>query len=118
MSRLLIAAAIASQAASAQPRTPARPAAAPAATAPAFDSSLFRALQWRLVGPFRGGRANAVAGVTGQRNVYYAGYTGGGLWKTDDAGHSWKNISDGSFRTSSIGAIAVAESDPDRKSVV
>jgi len=76
------------------------------------DSTLFRAMQWRNVGPFRGGRANAVAGVTSQPYVYYAGYTGGGVWKTDDAGHSWKNISDGFFHTSSIGAIAVAESDP------
>lgn len=76
-----------------------------------YDSSLFRALQWRNVGPFRGGRANAVAGVAAQPYVYYAGYTGGGVWKTDDAGHTWRNISDGFFRTSSIGAIAVAESD-------
>ena len=82
-----------------------------AATAP-YDSALFRALQWRNIGPFRGGRANAVAGVPGQPYVYYAGYTGGGVWKTDDAGHSWHNISDGFFHTSSIGAIAVAESDP------
>ena len=77
-----------------------------------YDSTLFRALQWRNIGPFRGGRANAVAGVPGQPYVYYAGYTGGGVWKTDDAGHSWHNISDGFFHTSSIGAIAVAESDP------
>ena len=69
-------------------------------------------MQWRSIGPFRGGRANAIAGVSGQPYVYYAGYTGGGVWKTDDAGHSWRNISDGFFRTSSIGAIAVAESDP------
>ncbi|MBI1809122.1 MAG: glycosyl hydrolase, partial [Gemmatimonadetes bacterium] len=82
------------------------------ATAAPYDSSLFGALQWRNVGPFRGGRANAVAGVPSQPYVYYAGYTGGGVWKTEDAGHSWKNISDGFFHTGSIGAIAVAESDP------
>lgn len=83
-----------------------------AATTAAYDSSAFRALQWRLIGPFRGGRANAVAGVTGQPFVYYAGYTGGGVWKTENAGASWRNVSDGFFRTGSIGAIAVAESDP------
>ena len=86
---------------------------APAAPAPAaFDSSLFKAMQWRLIGPFRGGRAVTVAGVTNNTNVYYAGYTGGGLWKTDDAGHTWKNISDGFFKSSSMGAIGIAESDP------
>ncbi len=93
----------------AQAPTAAPTAAAAAATA---DSSLLKTLQWRNIGPFRGGRADAIAGVTGQPYVYYAGYTGGGLWKTDDAGHSWKNISDGFFRTSSVGAIGVAESDP------
>ncbi len=91
-----------------------RPKPATAATAmPAvYDSSLFRALQWRNIGPFRGGRAVAVSGVTTQPLTYYAGYTGGGVWKTEDAGINWKNISDGFFHTSSIGAIAVAESDP------
>ena len=84
----------------------------PRPAAVAFDTAQFHALQWRNVGPFRGGRANAVAGVTSQPYVYYAGYTGGGVWKTDDAGHTWRNISDGFFHTSSIGAIAVAESDP------
>ena len=78
----------------------------------AYDSSAFRALQWRLIGPFRGGRANAIAGVATQPFVYYAGYTGGGVWKTENAGASWRNISDTFFRTGSIGAIAVAESDP------
>ena len=96
----------------AQPRTPARAASAAAAAPAPLDSSFFRAMQWRIIGPFRGGRSVAVSGVTTQPRVYYAGYTGGGLWKTDDAGNSWKNISDGFFRTSSVGAIAVAESDP------
>ena len=80
--------------------------------APAYDSSLVNAFQWRLIGPFRGGRSVAVTGVTGQPFVYYAGYTGGGVWKTDNAGHSWRNISDGHLKSGSIGAIAVAESDP------
>lgn len=76
-----------------------------------FDSS-FKPLKWRNIGPFRGGRANAVAGVTTQPNVFYAGYTGGGVWKTEDGGIIWKNISDGFFKTGSIGDIAVSASDP------
>ena len=96
----------------AQPVTPAGAARAATATAPAYDSSAFRALSWRLIGPFRGGRANAITGVTNQPFVYYAGYTGGGVWKTENAGASWRNLSDTFFRTGSIGAIAVAESDP------
>jgi photosystem II stability/assembly factor-like uncharacterized protein len=76
------------------------------------DTTTYRAMQWRNVGPFRGGRADAVAGVPGQPYVYYAGYTGGGVWKTENAGHSWRNVSDGSAMSGSIGAIAVAESDP------
>ena len=83
-----------------------------ASTQAAYDSSAFRALQWRLIGPFRGGRANAITGVTSQPFVYYGGFTGGGVWKTENAGASWRNISDTFFRSGSIGAIAVAESDP------
>ncbi len=109
---LMAAAALLPWPVSSQPRTPASAATATPLPAPALDSSLFNAMQWRLIGPYRGGRSVAVSGVTGQPFVYYAGYTGGGLWKSDDAGHVWRNISDGSFRTSSIGAIAVAESDP------
>jgi photosystem II stability/assembly factor-like uncharacterized protein len=90
-------------------RSPAPVAAVPAAS---LDTSAFRALQWRNVGPFRGGRANAVAGIPTQPLTYFAGYTGGGVWRTDDAGINWRNISDGFFRTGSIGAIAVAASDP------
>ncbi|MCS6968504.1 MAG: glycosyl hydrolase [Cytophagales bacterium] len=66
---------------------------------------------WRGIGPFRGGRSCAVTGVENQPNVFYMGATGGGVWKTTDGGHTWKNISDGFFG-GSIGAIAVAESDP------
>jgi photosystem II stability/assembly factor-like uncharacterized protein len=91
------------------PATPVMPQALPAM--PAFDTTFYRAMSWRNVGPWRGGRSVAVAGVPAQPLVYFAGYTGGGLWRTDDAGHSWRNISDGYFRTSSIGAIAVAPSD-------
>jgi len=112
---VLAPAALASAAADlgAQAKPKPRPVAANATSpAAAPDSVTFRALQWRLVGPFRGGRANAVAGVTSNPFVYYAGYTGGGVWKTENAGASWRNISDTFFRTGSIGAIAVAESDP------
>jgi len=78
---------------------------------PEYDS-LFRSLMWRNIGPFRGGRSNAVSGVKGNAQLYYAGYTGGGVWRTNDAGLTWKNISDGQFNTTTIGDIAVSESDP------
>ncbi|MEE8117067.1 MAG: glycosyl hydrolase, partial [Gemmatimonadales bacterium] len=79
---------------------------------PVYDTTLYHAMQWRNIGPFRGGRSVAVAGVTSDPNTYYFGGAGGGVWKTEDAGESWRNISDGFFRTSSVGAITVAESDP------
>ncbi len=75
-------------------------------------NSLFKPVKWRSIGPFRGGRSVASVGVTGDPKTYYMGTTGGGLWKTDDMGISWRNISDGYFKTGSVGAIAVAESDP------
>ncbi len=77
-----------------------------------FDSSLYQALEWRSIGPYRGGRVTAVAGIPGQAETYYFGATGGGVWKTEDGGLSWKCVSDGFFRTGSVGAIAVSESDP------
>jgi len=77
-----------------------------------FNADLYKGLKWRNIGPFRGGRSNAVSGVVGKENVYYTGYTGGGVWKTDDAGINWRNISDGFFNTGSVGDIAVSESDP------
>ncbi len=80
--------------------------------APTFDATAFKALRWRNIGPFRGGRSGAVSGVVGNENTYYTGYTGGGVWRTDDAGLNWRNISDGAFKTGSVGDIAVAESDP------
>ena len=76
-----------------------------------YDESLYGALEYRLVGPFRGGRSAAVTGVPGKPNLYYFGSAGGGIWETKDGGRSWKNISDGFFG-GSIGAIQVAESDP------
>ncbi len=72
----------------------------------------FNALQWRNIGPFRGGRSVAVTGVTNDPLTYYFGSVGGGVWKTTDAGLNWKNVSDGFFNSGSIGAIAVAQNDP------
>lgn len=77
-----------------------------------FNPGLYQNLNWRNIGPFRGGRSVAVTGVPGNPTEYYMGSTGGGVWKTEDAGMSWQNLSDGFFRTGSVGAIAVAESDP------
>ncbi|MDF2156889.1 glycosyl hydrolase [Algoriphagus sp. CAU 1675] len=78
---------------------------------PVYDPSLYNAMEFRLVGPFRGGRATAVAGVVQEPLTFYMGATGG-VWKTTDAGESWFNVSDGFFGTASVGAIAVSESDP------
>ena len=74
--------------------------------------SIFKSVKYRNIGPFRGGRSVAASGVVGDPMTYYMGNTGGGLWKTEDGGQLWKNISDGYFKTSSVGAIAVSESDP------
>jgi photosystem II stability/assembly factor-like uncharacterized protein len=79
---------------------------------PGFDSASFATLQWRNIGPFRGGRAVAVAGVPQQPRTFYFGSVGGGVWKTTDGGENWTNITDGQLKTSSVGAIAVAPSDP------
>jgi len=76
-----------------------------------IDTSLFEAIQWRSIGPYRGGRSCTAAGVAGKPNLYYFGATGGGVWKTVDGGRSWKNLSDGYFG-GSVGAIAVSEYDP------
>lgn len=78
----------------------------------AYDPALYSGLEWRNVGPYRGGRVVAVAGHADQPHTFYAGYVGGGVWKTTDAGESWQNVSDGYFASSSVGAIAVAPSDP------
>lgn len=75
------------------------------------NDDIFKPMKWRSIGPFRGGRSNAAHGVVGDSKTYYMGTTGGGVWKTVDAGVSWKNISDGFFKTGSVGAIAVAPSD-------
>jgi photosystem II stability/assembly factor-like uncharacterized protein len=75
-----------------------------------FSEEYYDALQWRNIGPFRGGRSAAVTGVNNKENLYYFGATGGGVWKTTDAGNTWSNISDGFFG-GSVGAIAVSEFD-------
>jgi photosystem II stability/assembly factor-like uncharacterized protein len=76
-----------------------------------YNESLYDGIQWRSIGPFRGGRAGTVTGVVGNRNLYYMGTAGGGVWRTRDAGSTWECISDGYFG-GSIGAVAVSESDP------
>ncbi len=75
-------------------------------------AALFSGLEYRMVGPSRGGRVTAVAGHREQLLTYYMGATGGGVWKTTDAGHTWHNVSDGYFASPSIGAIRVADSNP------
>ncbi len=107
---IALAAAPAAARAAAATREPAR---APSrAGAGEYDPSLFSALRWRLVGPFRGGRASAVTGVRGEPHVFYMGACGGGVWRTTDTGQHWECISDSSFGTGSVGAIGVAPSDP------
>jgi hypothetical protein len=72
----------------------------------------YKELRFRPIGPFRGGRVVAIAGVPSQPLVYYFGGTGGGIFKTTDGGGQWEPIADGQIKTGSVGAIAVAESDP------
>jgi len=88
------------------------PAAAQEAGEAAGPEPAYQSVEWRNIGPYRGGRAVAVHGVPTRPATFYMGATGGGVWKTTDAGETWRNVSDGHFNTSSVGAIAVAESDP------
>jgi photosystem II stability/assembly factor-like uncharacterized protein len=74
------------------------------------SNEYFSAVTWRNIGPFRGGRSAAVTGVSNKANLFYMGATGGGVWKTTDAGNTWQNISDGFFG-GSVGSVAVSESD-------
>ena len=76
-----------------------------------YETSLFSALHWRSIGPFRGGRSLAVCGISSQPDTYYAGAVGGGVWKTTDGGLAWVSISDTTFHSSSVGAITVSPSD-------
>jgi photosystem II stability/assembly factor-like uncharacterized protein len=102
---------------SAQPdgrSTPIHAQAAPATQpAAAIDPALFAGLRWRSLGPARGGRSQAAAGSSSRPLEYYFGATGGGLWKTTDGGQTWQPISDRFFKSSSVGAVALAESNPD-----
>ncbi len=75
-----------------------------------FDANVFDGMEWRSIGPFRGGRSAAVTGVKGKSNLFYMGTTGGGVWRTKDGGSTWENISDDYFG-GSIGAVAVSEFD-------
>ena len=74
------------------------------------DDQVMKGLKWRSIGPYRGGRSTAVAGVTSQPNVFYFGATGGGVWKSLDGGTNWENVSDTYFKTGSVGAIGISES--------
>jgi photosystem II stability/assembly factor-like uncharacterized protein len=84
----------------------------PMQSAAAIDPQLLKALEWRLIGPYRGGRVVAVAGDPVDAQTFYFGSTGGGVWKTADGGITWENVSDGYFKRASVGAIAVSASDP------
>lgn len=82
-----------------------------ASAAQSVDAKLYQTLAYRNIGPFRGGRVTAVAGIEKDPLSYYFGATGGGVWKTSSAGTAWENVSDGFFNTGGIGAIDVADSD-------
>ncbi|MDQ8166027.1 MAG: hypothetical protein P3A28_09785, partial [Gemmatimonadota bacterium] len=77
-----------------------------------YDKSLWSGMRYRMVGPMRGGRVTAVTGVPSQPRTFYMGSTGGGVWRTTDAGATWQNISDGQIPLGSMGAIEVAPSNP------
>jgi photosystem II stability/assembly factor-like uncharacterized protein len=82
-------------------------------TAGGLDGRMLQGLRYRNIGPFRGGRVTTVTGIPQRKHEFYMGATGGGVWKTTDAGATWINVSDGAFATGSIGAIRVAPSNPD-----
>ncbi|MGI8744207.1 MAG: VPS10 domain-containing protein [Bryobacteraceae bacterium] len=81
--------------------------------AASYEAPMFKALTWRNIGPNRGGRSITCSGSPGRPLEYYFGATGGGLWKTADGGNTWKPVTDGQIKSSSVGAVAVSESNPD-----
>ena len=83
---------------------------ATAAKTVTYNDSVYKGLKWRSIGPFRGGRSIAVTGVSGDAMTYYAGTVGGGLWKSTDGGNTWNCVSDTTFHSSSVGAVAVSKS--------
>src|SRR6266850_1301915 len=83
------------------------------ADGPKYNPALWSGMRYRMIGPERGGRVTAVTGVPSQPYTFYMGSTGGGVWKTTDAGHAWTNVSDGQIPLGSMGAIEVSLSDPD-----
>ncbi|HEX9365484.1 MAG TPA: hypothetical protein VF921_02595, partial [Vicinamibacterales bacterium] len=85
----------------------------PAAPSAQIDTSLFAGLRWRSIGPNRGGRSQTGAGSASRPLEYYFGATGGGVWKTTDGGLTWRPVSDKQIKTSSVGALAIAPSNPD-----
>jgi photosystem II stability/assembly factor-like uncharacterized protein len=84
-----------------------------AASAQSVDPSFYSNYKWRNIGPLRGGRSLGASGSPGRPNEYYFGATGGGLWKTTDGGQEWEPVTDGKISSSSIGAVALAETNPD-----
>jgi hypothetical protein len=110
LTALIILVAILSAAAPAQNAPPEKTSANP--SEPQFNPRLYQDLQWRCIGPFRGGRTVAAAGVPGKPNLFYIGVNNGGVWKSTDTGRTWIPIFDGQ-PTGSIGALAVAPSNPD-----
>ena len=80
---------------------------------PSVDAGFLSALEWRFVGPYRGGRVLAVAGVVDDPLIYYFGAAHGGVWKTTDAGINWRNVSDGFFKFPAVGGLDVSLSDPE-----
>jgi photosystem II stability/assembly factor-like uncharacterized protein len=95
------------------PPQPSPQAQTPSAQTAVVDPSLYSGMRWRSIGPDRGGRSIAVAGSASRPNEYYFGAVGGGVWKTTDYGLNWAPMGDTDFRTTSVGAVAVAPSNPD-----
>src|SRR5712671_4363838 len=85
----------------------------PATPSAQIDTSLFAGLRWRSIGPNRGGRSQTGAGSASRPLEYYFGATGGGVWKTTDGGLTWRPVSDKQIKSSSVGALAIAPSNPD-----